>query len=266
MAFSTSPIDGLVDGDAALLQRPRAHRARSDRSQVGVAPHEREVVDVDAGLGAGDRRPRRVVPLAVRRGAGVDGAGAVVVDLDLGGFVHRRHAARDLDVDADADAEQLGVAGLSPALLLGSQLGVAGLLEGAVEARLVVAAVVGLPHRRGVRLVELGEQVLASHVDGVDAELGGEQVHRPLGRRRRLRTSGAAVGDDRRGVGGDRDAVRLDVGDVVHGGRHAAREQRAEHRADLAEAARVLVELEPEVRTLPSREPPTVIFCNWARP
>ena len=97
----------LVHGDAALLQRARAHRAGSDRRQVGVAPHEREVVDVDAGLGAGDRRPRRVVPLAVRRRAGEDRARAVVVDLDLGGLVHRRHAARDLDVDADADPEQL---------------------------------------------------------------------------------------------------------------------------------------------------------------
>ena len=57
---------GLVDGDAALLQRSRSHRAGSDRRQVGVAPDEREVVDVDARLGAGDRRPRRVVPLPVR--------------------------------------------------------------------------------------------------------------------------------------------------------------------------------------------------------
>ena len=78
-------LDGrLVDGRAALLQRARAHRAVTDGRQVGVAPHERELVDRDAGLGAGDHRPRGVVALAVRRRTRVDGGRAVVVDLDLG--------------------------------------------------------------------------------------------------------------------------------------------------------------------------------------
>ena len=66
-------LDGrLVDRGAALLQRARAHRAVADRREVGVAPDERDLVDRDAGLGAGDHRPRRVVALAVRRRAGVD--------------------------------------------------------------------------------------------------------------------------------------------------------------------------------------------------
>ena len=63
---------GLVDGRPALLQRARAHRPAADRHEVGVAPHELELVDRDAGLVAGDHRPRRVVALAVRRRAGVD--------------------------------------------------------------------------------------------------------------------------------------------------------------------------------------------------
>ena len=74
---------GLVHGGAALLQRTAAHRAEPHRSEVGVAPHEGEPVDVDARLRAGDHRPGGVVSLAVRRGAGVDGARAVGVDLDL---------------------------------------------------------------------------------------------------------------------------------------------------------------------------------------
>ena len=105
---------GLVDGRAALLQRARAHRAVADGRQVGVAPHERELVDRDAGLGAGDHRPRGVVALAVRRRAGVDGGRAVVVDLDLG-VLAVADAAGDLDVDRHADAELHRVAGLAPA-------------------------------------------------------------------------------------------------------------------------------------------------------
>ena len=125
----------------------------------------------------------RVVPLTVRRGAGVDRARAVGIDLDLGGLVHRRHATGDLDVDAHADAEQLGVAGVATLLLFGTQRGIAGVLERPVEGTLVVAAVVGLAHRRRVRCVELGEQVLAAHVDRDPSRLPARTDPSPARRR-----------------------------------------------------------------------------------
>src|SRR5829696_4636489 len=121
----------------------------------------------------------------------------------------------------------------TPTPLLGAELFVTGLCQRLVETCGVVAAVVGLTHRRGVGLVELGQQVPAPDLDRVEAHLVGEQIHGPLGGCCGLRPACAAVGDDRRGVRHHRHAVRLDVGDVVHGGGHAACEQGAEHGADL---------------------------------
>ena len=111
----------LVDRGAALLQRARPHRAAALGHEVGVAPDQGDLVHRDAGLVAGDHRPRRVVALTVRRGAGVHERGPVVLHLDLRRFAHRVDAAGDLDVDADADAELLVVAGLAAAGLLGAQ-------------------------------------------------------------------------------------------------------------------------------------------------
>ena len=101
----------LVDGGATLLQRSAAHGAETDRSQIGVAPDEREAIDVDAGLRAREHRPRRLVALTVRRCPGEDGAGAVGVDLDRGVLAEVADATRDLDVHAHADPELLDVAG-----------------------------------------------------------------------------------------------------------------------------------------------------------
>ena len=157
-------------------------------------------------------------------------------DLDRRRLV-ARNAVGDLDVDADADAEQVAVAGLPPAPLLGSQLVVAGGGEHSVEGPDVVADVVGLPDRRGVRIAERGDQVEPADLGRVASELGGEQVDRPLDRGRRLGAAGAAEGDDRRGVGDDRTGAALDVGDVVHARRHRAGHERPEHRPDLCRGA-----------------------------
>ena len=134
--------------------------------------------------------------------------------------------------------------------LLGAQRCVAGSCERLVERALEVADVVGLPDRRGVRFAELGDQVLAAHLGRVHADLGGEHVHRPLGRRRRLRPAGAAVRGDRRGVGDDAGRAALDVGDVVDRRRHRPGHERGEDRADLDEATAVLDGVQPVVGDL----------------
>jgi hypothetical protein len=135
-------------------------------------------------------------------------------------------------------------------LLLGAQLGVAGGGERLVEAALVVADVVGLPDRRGVRLVELGDEVLAADLGGVHADLGGEHVHRPLDGGGGLGAAGAAVGDGGRGVGDDRGGAHLDVGDVVHRRGHRAGHERGEDRAHVGEGAGVLDDVHAVVRHL----------------
>jgi hypothetical protein len=240
-------LAGLVDqvgggeehGIAALLQRARAHRALAQRDEVGVAPHDVDLVHRDTGLLVGEHAPRRDVALTVGRGAGVDDRAAVVEHLDLG-VLAAAHTAGDLDVHAHADTELLGVARCPAAGLLGTQRRVVGGGERLVERALVVAHVVGLADLGGERLGELADEVHATHLGRVFADLGGEQVHRPLGGRSGLGTAGTAVGGGERGVGDHAGGAALDVGDVVHGARHRPGHERGEDGAHLGERARVL--------------------------
>ena len=133
-----------------------------------------------------------------------------------------------------------GSPGRPPLRLLGAELGVAGGLQDPVERAGVVADVVGLADHRRVRLGERLDQVDPSNLGGVLADLQGEQVHRPLDRRRGLRPPGAAVGDGWRGVGHDGRRAALDVRDRVHARRHRSGHERGEDRADLGERTRVL--------------------------
>ena len=158
--------------------------------------------------------------------------------------MHRGHAARDLDVHAHADAELDGVAALAPSGLVGPELGVAGRVERLVEGRLVVADVVRLADHGRVGLEELRDEVRAPHVGRVLADLGGEQVHRPLDRRRRFRAAGAPIGDDRRRVRDHRRRLAFDVGDRVDAGRHGAGHERCQDRAHLGVRTGVLEHVE----------------------
>jgi hypothetical protein len=56
----------LADRRAALLQAAGAPRAAAPRDQVGVSPPDRDLLDGDAELVAGEHRPHRRVPLTVR--------------------------------------------------------------------------------------------------------------------------------------------------------------------------------------------------------
>ena len=152
-------------------------------------------------------------------------------------------AAGDLDEHRDADADLHRVAALAPGGLLGPQVGVTGRVEHRVERLLVLAGVVGRAALGGERELVGAQEVAAAHLGRVHADLGGEQVHRPLDGRRGLGASGAAVGRDRRRVGDEHAGPRLHPLDVVHGGRHHAREHR-QHGAEAGVGARVLEDVE----------------------
>ena len=261
-------LGGDVDGRAALLERPRAHRAHRPAGTRSVSPQITSIWSIGMPvLGRGDHRPRRDVTLPVRGGAGVDDGAAVLAELDAGVLVELGRAARDLDVHAHADAELLGVArwpGGPPARRAGRRS----------RRRRARCRAPSRSRRRRTSgrwsscaaRSNLGIRLRAAHVDGVHADLGREQVHGPLDGRRRLGSPGTAVGDDGRGVGDDGRGVALDLGDGVDARRHRPRHERRQDRADLHHGAAVLEHPEPVGEHLPSRLPPRVMCCTCARP
>src|SRR5262249_14664802 len=189
--------------------------AGGQRDLVGVAVTHGDFVHGDPQVRLDQHRPRRVVALAVRGAAGVDGGRAVTVDDHPGGLAVVGVGRGDLHVAGHPDAELDHVPALPPAALLGPQALVARAGQHLVQRPDVVAAVVVGPARGLVRELVGRYEVLAPHFGGVHADLGREQVHRPLDRGGCLRAAGAAVGGDGRRVG-HHDAVSdLDVGDVV---------------------------------------------------
>ena len=114
-------------------------------------------------------------------------------------------------------------------LLLAQRL-VADVRERLVEVGVVVAAVVGEAGGHVVTVVELRNEVLPPHLDGVLADLGGEAVDQPLEHVGGLGAAGAAVGLDRRGVRVDAVDVLVHVRDEVGPAQHEAVEDRRDAR------------------------------------
>ena len=75
------------------------------------------------------------------------------------------------------------------------------MLERLVETRLVVAGVVGERHRRVVREIAGLDEVPAPDLRRIDAHFPGRRFHAALHHVGRLRSTGTAVGVNRRGVG-----------------------------------------------------------------
>ena len=205
---------------------------------------------IDLGVG-------RLVALALRLGAHGDDDLAGQVDPDVGRFPHRRAPAladgtdplaggdaAHLDVGREAHAEELAAAlGLG---LLGGEVLVAGGREGLVHGRLVVAGVdrdLGAARRRveagRIRVRELVglDEVAAADLGAVHADLGREQVHRPLDDVGRLGPAGAAVRVDERGVRVDAGDLGVDVRDLVAARQDAGVERGRDAWADGREAA-----------------------------
>ena len=151
---------------------------------------------------------------------------------------------RDLDVDAHADPELLGRAVGAPARLLGAQLVEPGRVERQVERALVVAGVVRRVGRGRVRERVARDQVTPPHLDRVEADLGREQVDRPLDRLARLGPPGSAERGDGGRVRDHRVERAFDAWDRVHAARHQQRQVRQE-RAEHGIRAAVLEQVEP---------------------
>ena len=206
---------------------------------------DRDPVHRDAELVLHEHGPRGVVPLAVRRAAGVDRGGAVVRHLDLGGLAGVRVRRGDLDVGGQADAELLGVTA-------GPRCAAAPRAAGRSPPR--PAPCPAPPRSRPVsyrapvlvwkRELVRGDEVAPPDLGRVHADLGGEQVDRALDGRRGLGPAGAAVGADRRRVGDDLPEPGLHVRDVVDAGCHQAGEEGQES-ADALVGAGVLDDVEP---------------------
>ena len=153
---------GLLDRRAALLQAAGAAGAAALGDQVGVAPFQRDLVDRDAELVAGEHRPHGGVALAVRRRPGQDGGAAVGVDLDgsvLAGVTRFGSGAGDLHVAGQSDAQLDRVLVGPPFGLLFAQIVIARRGQRHLKRSRVVAAVVHRPEGGGVRLGEPGQQV-----------------------------------------------------------------------------------------------------------
>ena len=141
------PECGAADREPAA-----AVRVQPVRRDARVAVQHLHLGGIAAELVGDDLRPRRLVALAVRRGAGDDLERAGREAPDRGRLpASRRVADRAEDprgcepahlvVRREADADLLDVASLAPRLLLGLELVEPEVLEQLVERRVVVAAV-----------------------------------------------------------------------------------------------------------------------------
>ena len=248
-AGSVHDLAGAREQDRpARLQRPRSPRPLP-------ALHERRVGMDDTDVGVGDRehatdelRERGLVPLPERRGAHVGRRGAVGLDVDARELL--RGEPGDLDVGGEPDAHRGPVAARAPFRLLGTERGIVGQLERAIEGHLVVPRVVFGPRRRPEREGVGRDQVPPPELRRVHPELDGQQIDGALDRRRRLGPARPSVRAERGHVrhhrpAAERDRVdRVDAGDHLGGGL-------AHERPELRVGADVRQDLEPQPRDAP---------------
>ena len=108
--------------------------------------------------------------LAVRGSAGVHNCASLRSYLNLCDFT-RRSATRNFYVHAHADAKLFVATACAASSLIGAQLFVVGNLQRFIQRNFVIANVVCLANRGGVRLQELADEVDASHFGRVLADL-----------------------------------------------------------------------------------------------
>ncbi len=205
----------------AARHRDRTRRvgAGGVRRHRGVAMHHRDRVDGNAQHLVGDLRQRRLHALAMGMHADADLEPAVGRETDGGLLVAgRERIARGaeqrgpvrghLDVIGEADADE-GVAAvpLVPLPLPRTDRGKADRLTCGVEAAAIIAAVVGVAGHADIGHSAAGHEIVAPHVaglaphrarDGIDGQLHGEA---DAGARN------AAIRNDRRLVGCDREGA-----------------------------------------------------------
>ncbi len=166
-------------------------------------------------------RPRRVVPLAVGRGACLDEYRAVAEEFD-GAVLATWHPGGAIDEDRQADAELLALTGGPATALLGPKLVVSRRVEDCVEGPNVITAVVdetrGARPGKGVG----GDEVSPPHVGGIEAGPRREEVDGAVHDRRRLGPARAPVGRDGSRVGEHALVGPRHLGDVIRAGQQVA--------------------------------------------
>src|SRR4029077_2330292 len=217
-------VGRVVERDAADGEAATAVGVHPERNDGGVSVEHLYLVELVAEPIGDDLRPGGLVPLAVRRGArqhlarpGRQAADrgrvpAARTEADRAENRGRREAAH-LDVGAESDAQPFRVVEVAARALLGAELLVAGLLEGGVEARLIVPRVDRQARRNG--RWELLDEVAATDLDGIDFELAGQRVDRPLDRIGGRGPAGATVGVGRGRVREDARALEAVAVDGV---------------------------------------------------
>ena len=221
LALGDDLVGGLDDGRAADGERSRAVGSERVVRSSGVAVQHGDVLERHAELVGDDLREGRLVALTVTVRAGDHRHRTGHVDADLTDFEQShpgaerdRHLGRrepaGLDVAGEADAALL--AGRFRSRPPGAEPTVVDVPQGLVEARLVVARVVGERHRRVVREVAGLDEVPPPDLARVDAHLPRRRLHATLHHVGRFRPAGATVGVHRRGVGVERLHFDVDGG------------------------------------------------------
>ena len=194
-------VAGSQLGAKVLLAVGEGTERVTDRLSTGWTDAGLEAtVERDAEAAAHDHRPRRVMALAVRTGAGQHEHGSVGPELgrDVLGVVADRG---DLHVGGDADAELHRVTVGPASGLLSPEPLVVGNLGRAVELLFVLAGVVGGVRAGVVRERVGGDEVASPHVGGIETGLGREEVGGSLERGGGLGSARAAEGADGGGRG-----------------------------------------------------------------
>ncbi len=234
-------VERLHDRRHADRAGARAIGAHAELHLVGVAMHDRDIVDRNAEAIRNQLREGGFVPLPVLMAAGqhLDRAGRV--DPHLGGFPQanagaertdhrRRRDAAGFDIGGIADAAQLALLG-ALALALGKALHVVD-FHRLGERGVVIARVI---ERGDHGLIREGpHEILLAQFGRIDAEFARRDFDQPLDHEGRFRPPRAAIGIDRHGVGVDRIHLAIDRGNVVLArqqrrieiGRHRRREGR----------------------------------------
>src|SRR5437660_1469384 len=104
--------------------------------------------------------------------------------------------------------------------LLAAQVLVLRVIDELLQRSCVIAAVVCKPRGNGVSILEGRNEILRSKVDGIDSKLRGHLVHHPFKNERCLRTTGAAIRLDWRGVGVDTIDILFDGWNIVWARKH----------------------------------------------
>ena len=131
--------------------------------------------------------------LAMRGRSGDDGDSSIWFEPGGGAILGKSRCL--LDVGRDADALQPAL--LPRGRLRATQLRVVRELDQPLQARLVIAAVVGAAGGVGVREVGRPNEIAKPDLNRVEVELSGETVHHPLDEEGGFGTAGPSIGAGR---------------------------------------------------------------------